>query len=439
MNLTRSGICSIASICSVLGLLWLTVSQTARAENDDITEAGDVMQLLIPMSGFLTAWLTGDKEGLNQLSKVAVSSGLSAHIFKAAAERRRPDGTDTRSFPSGHTTAAYVGAEFIRLRYGNKWGIPAHIAAAFVGYSRVQANKHFADDVLAGTGNALLWNWLFTTTRDGPLDVQPVTLDDGFGIQVSHALDDAGFTRPITTQRPKATFTLEWGPISQDKNLFASPADTGTLIDLATAEKTLDFTSRINIDVLFGDRHEWQTYLAPMELIEFDPAEVLTEPGFFAGKTFFPTPGTNFSARYDLGELRFTYKYTAYSSPRWRLKIGGGVRFTTTLLEVKQFLGRPRDRLIVEEAIAEETEANPVLSAQATLNLSERWSLVLDVDGTGGKNQFLNSALSVEFAATPQWRFGFGGRYLSRDYRSTDVANELRAGDLMFRVTHSFQ
>lgn len=428
----------IAVVAIWLNIQALTLSKPARAENKDITEAGDVVQLLLPMSAYLATWLKGDKEGAMQLSKAGLAAGLSTHIFKTAAERRRPDATDTRSFPSGHTTAAYVGAEFIRVRYGNKWGIPAHVAAGFVGYSRIQANKHFADDVLAGAGNALLWNWLFTTPSAASFDVQPMSLSDGFGIQVVQMLDSQIVQRPAAGGRPKWTFALEWGPVSQDRNLFESPADTGFLIDLATAETEIDFTSRIVMDHFFADRHEWQAYLAPMELIEFDPAEVLTEPAFFAGKTFLPTPGTTFSARYDFGELRLTYKYTAYRSPRWTLKFGGGLQLTMTQLEIQQFVGPPKDGLLVEEALAEELEANPVLSAQASLRFSDRWSVVLDFDGSGGKDEYLNSALFFVYEASPEWRFGFGGRYLSRDYSTREIHNKLRAGDVSFRVTRSF-
>lgn len=429
----------IVAVTVVAGVMALTASKPARAEDKDITRAGDTIQLLLPLSAYLTARFRGDKEGAAQLAKAAVAAGLSAHIVKTAAERRRPDASDTRSFPSGHTTAAYVGAEFIRVRYGNKWGIPAHLAAAFVAYSRIQANKHFADDVLAGAGNAMMWNWLFTTPGNGGLDVQPVVFDEGFGIRLSQSLDNRSVDRSTPGPRPHSTtFTLEWGPISQDKNLFASPAESGFVIDLATAETEIDVTSRIQINRRAGDRHEWGVYLAPMELIEFDPAEVLTEPALFAGKTFLPIPGTDFSSRYDFGELRFTYRYTVLRTPRWTISLGGGAQYTTTQLEVKQFDGGPKDGILVEQALAEKSELNPVFSAQTALKLSDRWSVVFDFDGSGGKDEYVNSALFLTFDASPEWRFGFGGRYLSRDYTSSEIRNELRAGDVMFRVSRTF-
>lgn len=134
-------------------------AQIQDEETENLAEAGDIVQLLLPLGGYVA----GDKQGAYQLTKVLLGSGATAHVFKATAERLRPDGGDARSFPSGHTTAAYAGAEFIRVRYGNAWGIPAHIGAAFVGYTRILANKHFADDVLAGASNGMMWNWYLTS------------------------------------------------------------------------------------------------------------------------------------------------------------------------------------------------------------------------------------------------------------------------------------
>ncbi len=115
-------------------VLLPALNAIAASEKDkDIAEIGDWVQILLPVSGYVGAWITGDKAGAYQLTKVLGAAGISAHIFKAAAARGRPDAKDDRSFPSGHTTAAFAGSEFIRIRYGNGWGIPAHIAAAFVG------------------------------------------------------------------------------------------------------------------------------------------------------------------------------------------------------------------------------------------------------------------------------------------------------------------
>lgn len=61
----------------------------------------------------------------------------------------RPDG-GFLSFPSGHTAAAFTGAELIRLHYGWGWGAGAYALATAVGVSRVVHRRHWWWDVAAG-------------------------------------------------------------------------------------------------------------------------------------------------------------------------------------------------------------------------------------------------------------------------------------------------
>ena len=57
-----------------------------------------------------------------------------------------------KSFPSGHTTAAFAAATVYAMEYKNKWFVPviSYTAASLVGISRVVENKHWATDVLIG-------------------------------------------------------------------------------------------------------------------------------------------------------------------------------------------------------------------------------------------------------------------------------------------------
>ena len=51
--------------------------------------------------------------------------------------------------------SAFSGASFFDGRYGRAWGIPAYVGAVFTGYSRVYAEAHFVDDVVAGASIVL--------------------------------------------------------------------------------------------------------------------------------------------------------------------------------------------------------------------------------------------------------------------------------------------
>ena len=98
----------------------------------------------------------------------AISLGT-AFTLKHTVSSRRPDGTDDHSFPSGHVTWAFTGAELVRLEYGNTYGTAAYIVAGAVGIMRLRNHRHWFSDVLAGAGIGILGaraaNWLLPLER----------------------------------------------------------------------------------------------------------------------------------------------------------------------------------------------------------------------------------------------------------------------------------
>jgi membrane-associated phospholipid phosphatase len=77
-------------------------------------------------------------------------NGAYTSVLKVAVGRERPNGQDERSFPSGHASNAFALAAVVERHYGWKAGIPAYALASAVGASRLQRNKHYLSDVLAG-------------------------------------------------------------------------------------------------------------------------------------------------------------------------------------------------------------------------------------------------------------------------------------------------
>lgn len=100
--------------------------------------------------------------------------------LKYSVDETRPNG-GSQSFPSGHTSFAFAGAEFIRKEYGWAWGAPAYLTAGFVGWSRVEAKKHYTHDVLAGAAIGVLANHDFWRRRTaaGSLSVAPAAVVSG--------------------------------------------------------------------------------------------------------------------------------------------------------------------------------------------------------------------------------------------------------------------
>lgn len=81
---------------------------------------------------------------------------LSAKHF---IDKLRPDGRSYNSFPSGHTFTAFVGAEMLRLEYGEEYpaiAVAGYAVAMFTGVMRMYNNRHWAGDVLAGAAIGIL-------------------------------------------------------------------------------------------------------------------------------------------------------------------------------------------------------------------------------------------------------------------------------------------
>lgn len=98
------------------------------------------------------------------------------YALKYAIDAKRPNGGGL-SFPSGHSAASFMGAEFIRKEYGNAWGAPAYAAASWVGYTRVQSHNHYWRDVIGGAIVGIASNYDFShiDTAMGELSVAPTS------------------------------------------------------------------------------------------------------------------------------------------------------------------------------------------------------------------------------------------------------------------------
>ena len=69
--------------------------------------------------------------------------------FKRLAREERPDGSSSNSFPSGHAAAAFAVAT-MQAHYHPRQAPLWYTGAALIGASRVQLERHYWHDVLAG-------------------------------------------------------------------------------------------------------------------------------------------------------------------------------------------------------------------------------------------------------------------------------------------------
>jgi membrane-associated phospholipid phosphatase len=145
---------------NLLGRRWAsgTEDPNQRTSIDDYTEYAGAAAVL----GLNIAGVRG-KHNIVDAGILYTSSIAIAHVFTIPTKRitreARPDSSDLLSFPSGHTSTAFVGAEFLRQEYKgvSPWiGAGGYAVAVLTGALRMYNNKHWFSDVVAGAGVGIL-------------------------------------------------------------------------------------------------------------------------------------------------------------------------------------------------------------------------------------------------------------------------------------------
>ncbi|TCC99827.1 phosphatase PAP2 family protein [Pedobacter psychroterrae] len=89
----------------------------------------------------------------------AVIAQASVNGIKSLSHRMRPNGSASNSFPSGHTSFAFMSAEFLNQEYKDQsvwYGIGGYAIATGTGILRLYNNAHWVSDVVAGAGFGIL-------------------------------------------------------------------------------------------------------------------------------------------------------------------------------------------------------------------------------------------------------------------------------------------
>lgn len=172
-----------ANIVLFVILFSLTFSVSVQA-SDSIDTAGDVVMIILPATAAGLTVGFKDSRGTIQFGESAVLTLGATYGLKYAIEEERPNG-GSHAFPSAHSSISFASAEFMRKRYGWKYGIPAYAAALFVAYSRVEARQHYTHDVIAGAVIGIGSSYLFTLPYEG-WNIQAEADHKYYGMRLSH-------------------------------------------------------------------------------------------------------------------------------------------------------------------------------------------------------------------------------------------------------------
>ena len=129
----------------------------------NLTTFGNYAQFFPVLAGYGMTFYHSDREGSSQLTKAVLFNLAATSLLKLTIHERRPNKSNKQSFPSGHTSGAFVGSGFVHFRYGFSSAALLYVTSAVVGYSRVRARAHYWHDVIAGAALGLSTSYLFTT------------------------------------------------------------------------------------------------------------------------------------------------------------------------------------------------------------------------------------------------------------------------------------
>ena len=165
-------------ILLIVLLLGLLFSRTKTEEN------GDVLRLAIPSISLGFTALETNLKGTEYLLKSLILCQLYTETLKRITHKRRPNGGCCKSFPSGHTSAAFNGAAFVHKRYGTIFSIPLYFGAIYTAYSRVYANKHYVEDVIAGASLGIFCGFYYNKKYNNAITLIPYIHNKSFGFSI---------------------------------------------------------------------------------------------------------------------------------------------------------------------------------------------------------------------------------------------------------------
>jgi len=144
----------------------------------------DALMLALPATAYLLTLNKHDKAGAWSLTKSLGVSAATTLALNSLIDKDAPNGSSQHAFPSGHATIAFSSAAFVQRRYGWRPGIPAYLAASYVGWLRVETDDHDATDVIGGMAVGILSSYLLTKPFGDDIQVAAWSDGDAVGLRL---------------------------------------------------------------------------------------------------------------------------------------------------------------------------------------------------------------------------------------------------------------
>ena len=402
------------------------------------TDAGDILQIAIPVSALAGTYVVDDKDGRSMLVKGFALNTVVVHTTKFSVEKWRPKGQNPESFPSGHTAAAFGGAAFIQTRYGYEYGIPAYALAGFVGYSRIISENHYADDVLAAASLAMMSNWAFTEPLVDDVTLSASQTKDGvkialnFPIATKNQISEPPRQIKSINFDPDVRFIFEFGAVWMHKNEIKSSSPDGDTIDFDTYAGTADPTTSI--------RSGFEFYLDKKNevFIQFSPYEMrvignLSRDTNFDGHTYLASTTDNTFMAYRWNEYRTRWRYKLIDNKDFLFKLGLGVSISDNEVELSELTGSQTTSTISSLVVL------PIGHIHTGLKVGTQSELYAEIDAGAIANEYiLDTTIQYKYKLSKHWDIAAGYRYQSMRIDSSGLYNHFSSDHVVMNLGYAF-
>jgi len=157
---------------------------------------GDLAGQMIPNAAYAIghfAW-GENKRSLGMVKATGYASVVTTVLKYTVREPRPHDHSIRNSFPSGHSTTAFAFSGYVWQEHGWQWGSAALALSSFTAFSRINDNKHYLHDVIAGATIGFSYGLAISMLeKNKVIDENSVMLFPVYGLEIKGLLLSKNF------------------------------------------------------------------------------------------------------------------------------------------------------------------------------------------------------------------------------------------------------